>query len=67
MPGNSLSSKALFLLSIDVYTQKKFVNAGFLFGTFVPVYGLGGMSYSDVDIAKEVGAQGIAAISVYWS
>lgn len=31
-----------------------------------PVYALGGMSTSDLDDARQAGAQGIAAISAYW-
>lgn len=33
----------------------------------VPVYALGGMSSDDINIAKQHGAQGVAAISSFWA
>lgn len=33
----------------------------------IPIYALGGMSYSDLTVAKNNGAQGIAAIGAFWN
>jgi len=33
----------------------------------VPAYALGGVSEKDLDTSKQYGAQGVAAISAFWS